>query len=225
MRTTPAVHSRPNDGKQIRFTKTATARHAIGTLQQGHDLYILTFGQFSLIDALVAILEQTGPASVALSTWTAADAHLEKSAELMASAQITDFRMIVDRSFESRQPGYVHHMRQLFGPECIRAINTHAKFILIRNATWDIVVRTSMNLNNNPRLENIEISAHPGLDAHMQALVDEIFAEVAPLENRGTPLELAHLQETFPFAEVAADRIPTQSLKETATTHVIRRKS
>lgn len=225
MRTAPAVHRRTNAGKQVRFSKTATARQSIGPLQQGQDIYILTYGQFSLIDALVAILEQTGPAAVALSTWTAADAHLEKSAELMASAQITDFRMIVDRSFESRQPGYVAHMRRLFGPECIRAINTHAKFILIRNATWDIVVRTSMNLNNNPRLENIEISAHPGLAAHMQALVDEIFAEVAPLENRGTPLELAHLQETFPFQELDAPRIPTTSLAEPHTTHVIRRKS
>ena len=58
--------------REIRAAKTGSARQAIGQLARGMELYILTYGQFSLIDALIAIVEQTGPADVTLSTWTAA---------------------------------------------------------------------------------------------------------------------------------------------------------
>jgi len=225
MRTQPATHRRDNTGKDIRVAKAATAREAIGRITKHCDIYVLTYGQFSLIDALCAILEQTGPANVDLSTWTAAHAHLERSAELIASADILRMRMVVDCSFEARQPEYVQHLRQLFSPESIRAIRTHAKFIVIRNAEWNVVVRTSMNLNNNPRLENIEISEHPGFAEHFESLVDEIFLEVPPMENRTQPLELDHMQETFPFQALDAPRIDPKSLKEPNTTHVIRRKS
>lgn len=153
----PKKYSRPSK-RDVRAAKTLSAREALGTLRHGQDVFILTYGQFSLIDLLVEILDQTGPADVTISTWTAADAHLERTADLLAAAQVRSMRWIVDRSFETRQPAYCYHMRQLFGPDCIRAIRTHAKFLLVRNEEWDIVVRTSMNLNENPRLENAEVS-------------------------------------------------------------------
>jgi len=144
--------------RKCRVSKISNASEAIGAIEHNTDTFILTFGQFSLIDALVAILDQTGPAAVDMATWTAADAHLERSAELLRASSITQMRLILDRSFKTRQPGYFHHMLELFGPECIREMRTHAKFIVVRNDKWNIVVRTSMNLNENPRLENIEVS-------------------------------------------------------------------
>lgn len=216
------AHTKPAH-RAVRTAKTATAAEAIGRIERGSDTFILTFGQFSLIDALVAILDQTGPADVVISTWTAADAHLERSRDLLESAQIKSLRMIVDRSFETRQPDYCYHMRRLFGPECIRAIRTHAKFLLIRSATMDVVCRTSMNLNENPRLENIEVSEDRGLAEFFQRVTDDIFAEVAEGENMSPLPTLASLQESFPFAEVAAGVIPRESLREPETTHVVTR--
>ena len=61
-----------NSNKGIRVSKTGSAIQAIGILEQSMDCFILTYGQFSLIDALMSILKQTGPAHVSLSTWTAA---------------------------------------------------------------------------------------------------------------------------------------------------------
>ena len=209
--------------RQVRMSRHNSAREAIGTLEKGTDTFILTYGQFSLIDALCAILRQTGPADVTISTWTAANAHLQRSAELMESAAIRSFRMIVDRSFESRQPEYAHHMRELFDPECIRAIRTHAKFMVIRNEGWNVVVRTSMNLNANPRLENIEISEDPTLAEFFQAVSDEVFREVAPGENASDIPGLAGVQESFPFRPVSANHIPQESLHEVSTTHTVAR--
>lgn len=173
-----ASHHRSPRRRTIRTAKVGTARQAIGDLVHGHEVFILTFGQFSLIDALVAILDQTGPATVDLSTWTAAAADLRTAGELMKSAAITRLRFVVDRSFINRQPAYVATMRELFGDGCIRTFRSHAKFAVIRNAQWNIVVRTSMNLNDNPRLEDIEISDDAEFANYFTAIVDTIFDEV-----------------------------------------------
>jgi len=220
--TKPKAH-RKTAKRQSRLAKASTAAEAIGTIEHDTDTYILTFGQFSLIDALVFILDQTGPASVDLSTWTAADAHLQRSAELVESAAIKRFRMIVDRSFETRQPGYCAHMRKLFGPECIRAIRTHAKFAVVRSNTHNIVIRTSMNLNENPRLENIEISEDEPFANFFEAIVDQIFSEVDENQNRSNMLELADLPDDYPFREIQADQIPRETLSEPQTTHTIKK--
>jgi len=174
----PQSHQSKPRKRKIRTAKVGTAREAIGELRKGHEVFILTFGQFSLIDALVALLEQTGPADVDISTWTAAAADLQTAGQLMRSAKIRQFRMVVDRSFINRQPGYVTTMRELFGDDCLRTFRSHAKFIVIRNDQWNLVVRTSMNLNENPRLEDLEISDDAEFADYFTALVDGIFDEV-----------------------------------------------
>ena len=198
----------------IRAEKTASASVAIGKLEKGQDVYILTFGQFSLIDALIAILHQTGPADVIISTWTAAHAHLEKTAELMMDENIRSLRMIVDRSFKTRQPEYFAHMIERFGADSIRETVTHAKFMTVRNDEWDIVVRTSMNLNENPRLENIEISEDKAFTDFFEAVTDEIFKEIAPIEKQTTLPKLEKIENTASFPLVKAGSISISKLKE-----------
>jgi len=216
---------RKQANRKTRVAKIASAKEAIGTIEHGTDTFILTYGQFSLIDALVAILDQTGPADVAISTWTAAGAHLQRSAALVEASSVRSFRMIVDRSFESRQPGYCAHMRRLFGDECIRAIRTHAKFMVVRSDTHAVVVRTSMNLNENPRLENIEVSEGEEFARFFEAVVDEVFREVSPGVNQSELPEMDGVQESFPFQPVEAGVIKMESLNEPGTTHVVRRRA
>ena len=203
------------------MSKRTSADDAIGKLEKNCDLFILTYGQFSLIDAMMSILDQTGPAHISISTWTAAHAHLDRSAELFESAEILSFRMIVDRSFKTRQPKYYQHMINLFGVESIRQIRTHAKFMVIKNDDWNIVVRTSMNLNENPRLENIEISDNKDFADFFGKIVDDIFIEVKPDELKSEMLELASIEEASPFKPVRANPIKRSSLNEPKTTHQI----
>jgi len=163
--------------RTIRVAKQGRAKDAIGVLSKDCEIYILTFGQFSLIHALTAILDQTGPADVNVSTWTAAHSHLEESAQLLDNKLITSLRFVVDRSFLTRQPAYCARMRGLFGDACIRTCRSHAKFMTIRNEKWTLGIRTSMNLNENPRLENLEISDDRSICDFLCDLVDDIFSE------------------------------------------------
>lgn len=218
--TSPRSH-RSRASRTCRVAKTAAAAEAIGKIERGSDVFVLTYGQFSLIDALMAILDQVGPADVSISTWTAADAHLERTAALLASANIRSFRMIVDRSFPTRQPGYCHHMLELFGEDAIRLIRTHAKFMLIRSDTHDVVCRTSMNLNENPRLENIEVSEDRGLAEFFQGVVDGVWSEVAAGEVRSALPALDGMAEASMFKRVRAGTIRREALNEPETTHVV----
>jgi len=211
-----------NKKKKIRACKKGSAADAIGMLEKNMDIFVLTYGQFSLMDGLLAILDQTGPAHINISTWTAAHSDITRSSELLESAEILSFRMIVDRSFKTRQPKYYEHMIGLFGQESIREINTHAKFITIRNDKWDIVVRTSMNLNGNPRLENIEISDNVEFVEFFETIVDDVFDEIESGGKKNGLLDLKNIQDTSPYILIKAKQIKRVNLNEPTTTHTIR---
>ena len=200
--TTRAVRPR-----KISVSKVTNARDALADFDRGMETYCLTFGQFSLMDAVEAILEKTGSADVAIATWTAGAADLSRSAESLHNGNIRSLRLVVDCSFGQRQPGYLAQVRRLFGDEAIRSTRTHAKYAVITNDEWSVAVRTSMNLNENPRLESIEVSDDPDLAGFLLRVTDEIFAEekAGDFRTKSHP-ELAGMPGIQPAASVAMSR-------------------
>ena len=196
-------HTRTVQRRKPRLSKVTNARDALADFGRGKETYCLTFGQFSLLDAIEAILEKTGPADVALSTWTAGGADLARSEEHMRNGRIRSLRFVCDCSFGQRQPGYLATLRDLFGDGAIRTTRTHAKFAVITNDAWNVAVRTSMNLNENPRLESIEVSDDPELAAFLLRVVDEIFSEEAAgdFRTKSRP-ELAGMDAVLPMSRV-----------------------
>lgn len=186
-----------------RLSKVTNARDALADFDRGLETYCLTFGQFSLMDAIEAILEKTGPADVSLSTWTAGGADLSRSAEHLRNGNIRSLRFVCDCSFGQRQPGYLAQLRRLFGDGAVRTTRTHAKFAVITNDDWSVAVRTSMNLNENPRLESIEVSDDPTLAEFLLRIVDEIFREeaVGDFRTKSRPV-LAGVQAVLPIERV-----------------------
>jgi len=86
---------------------------------------------------------------------------------------------LVDASFPVRQPGYCAAMRERFGDAAIRVTENHAKFVLVGNEQWTVTLRTSMNLNENRRLESWEVSDDRELYHYLREVVDGIFATEA----------------------------------------------
>ena len=133
------------------------ASRAVAGLVQGGRVLGMTTGQFSMIDLLRACLAKTGPADLWLSTWTAGIRDIRNAAFLLERGPIQSLRLLVDRSFASRKPKYCAAITRLFGDAAIRCTFTHAKVAIVRNADWAITIRSSMNLNKNPRFENYDI--------------------------------------------------------------------
>lgn len=198
--------------RDIRAAKAGSARDAIGVIHENSEIYILTNGQFSMIDAISVILESTGAADVIVSTWTAANAHINHTLALLNDKKIKSLKFLVDRSFITRQPEYCDELRKLFGDSCIRTLRTHCKFIIIKNEYWNVVVRTSMNLNENPRMENLEISNDKRLCDFMLSVVDEIFGEYKEGDFNGQIPSLDGI-ENVPVAGQITSKSIKQNLK------------
>lgn len=165
------------EARAVRRTLTvANAAEALGPIEHGMELYALCKGDYSLIDIVEHCLSATGPADVTISTWTAAGADLDFAMGFVHDGRVRSARWVVDFSFPQRQPAYFALLVDRFGADAVRATANHAKFVLIRNAEWDLVLRTSMNLNENKRLENVEISEDGGMASYLSDVVDELFA-------------------------------------------------
>lgn len=199
--------ARPAPRRRPRVSKVANARDTLAEFDKGREVYVMTYGQFSIMDAVDAVLEKTGPADVSISTWTAASADLSRSAEHLHNNRIRSIRFLVDRSFLTRQGRYAAKLIELFGENSVRTTRSHAKFVTIVNDEWNVVMPTSMNLNENRRLEFLHVADDPELCAFFNAVVDEVFAE-EPAGLKGTrdvPL-LAGLDEITPESMVEMAR-------------------
>lgn len=138
----------------------------------------LTNGAFSLISLIEAVLDVTGPADVTISTWSAGLYDASALNSLMASGTVRDVRLILDRSFKTRQAGYSLYIQDVFKEENIRTTNTHAKFVLIHNDTYNICIRSSMNLNENKRCENFDIDDDLDIYNLFNTFADELFSKM-----------------------------------------------
>lgn len=166
------AHRRASVDRRLVATPAASAEACIGALSRGVAMTGLTMGQFSLLDLVEAVLRQTGPAGVVVSTWTTGIRDAERAAWLLEHGAITSFALLTDRSFPGRQPAYCKALVARFGEGAIRATRTHAKFALIRNAGWNVCIRSSMNLNANPRFEQFDLDDDAGLCAYFADHVD-----------------------------------------------------
>ena len=93
-------------------------------------------------------------------------------------------------SFQRRQPALIKHLREGFGEDSIRVTRNQAKFLLFGNDRWKVTVRTSMNLNFNPRLEDIEVKDDAELYGFIDGILADIFKQHGKRQNDKTVKEL-----------------------------------
>ena len=206
------------EGKRIirRQLAARSVSEALGPILKGCEVYGLSKGQFSLIDIITYCLEATGPADVVLSTWTAANADLKFAYRLMTTGAIRSLRFLVDFSFPSRQPAYCAALRETFGDDVIRISKNHAKFCTITNDTWHLVIRTSMNLNENRRLESFEISDDANMAAFLEEVVRDLF-NTQPAAGQFDKKPIDHIKDFEGLRETAPAELAAEALKSTDT--------
>jgi len=154
-----ADDSGPPSTRSVRAEECfGNAAQAIGEIAPGLRLFLLTRGQFSMLDMVQHVLAQLGPSHVSVWTWAIADYEVEAMAALMASSAIIGARLIVDRSAEQRSSKTIQDWRDRFGVEAVRVCKNHAKIARIWNEDRRVLLRGSMNLNFNPRFEQADIT-------------------------------------------------------------------
>lgn len=179
----PFFSKRQQKKRTVKKVDSKSAKDVIGPIEKGCEIFGLTKGEISIIDIIEYALSVTGPADVTISTWAAAQKSIIKAQQFIHDGRIKNFRFLIDPSFKDRKNAFCEELAQIFGAKSIRTLRNHAKFILISNDSWKIVIRTSMNLNQNPRMEFVEISDCGILFGFMNDIVTEIFLKISVEDN------------------------------------------
>ena len=182
--------------RRARLSKVAGAADTIRGF--GHETDItfgLTLGQFSLLDLIEAALGITGSAHVLISTWSTGFYDLQRAVRFAADGRMLSVRFIMDSS-DKRGQAKGTDVADVFGPESIRTTRTHAKFVVIHNDDWHVVIQSSMNLNLNPRSEHFSMTDDRATAEFILALADALWAEL--------PSGATYDRTTPGFAGVAA---------------------
>lgn len=156
-----------------------SARRCIGKIEKGIDIFGLTKGDFSMIDIVRHVVDEIGPCDLDIGTWTAAHADIKQAFNLLKDDRLGRVRFLVDRSFPARQPKYYEALLRAFGGDSVRMARFHAKFILAENDAFSIAVRTSMNLNENKRIEFYELSEGSPISDYLRHIMDYHFERPA----------------------------------------------
>lgn len=152
-------------GRRVRRVvhRTASAAVCIGRLAPGDRVTGLTAGQFSAIDALEHMVNELGPATVRISTWTTGIYDVARAADLRRNAKLSTVRMLLDRGTFEKSPKFAGPLIEVLGAHSFRCLSVHAKVTLVHGEKGSAAWRSSMNLNKNLRTEQFDVDVEePG---------------------------------------------------------------
>jgi hypothetical protein len=131
----------------------------IGECRAGMALFAITRGQWSMIDAILHVLDQVGRAKLTLWTWTVADYEVQVLRRLRLDSRITDGVLIIDAGARVKNAEIIKDWKTTFGPTSVRYVLNHAKLATVESESGlKFLLRGSMNLNFNPRFEQFDIT-------------------------------------------------------------------
>lgn len=212
------AHARPVKRSVRRLSKVANARETVRGFGHDVDVIGLTMGQFSLLDLIHAALDYTGPADVDIATWSAGLYDIEAARRFREEGRIRRIRFVMDSATEKRGQASAVQIDQLFGADAIRTTRSHAKFALLYNADWGVVITSSMNLNLNPRVEQFEMTDDRDRCDFFRSWVDAVWLEVpAGGERREGDRQVprtATLEAVEPVSGVTMGRISIGKTRE-----------
>jgi len=150
-------------------------------------LFLVTRGQFSMIDIIYHILAEIGGGGISVWSWTIADYEVQTFTGLLEKGSITEARLIVDYSAGRRNANLLDDWRARFGEGSVKVCKNHAKIARVWGGGYRVLARGSMNLNFNPRLEQCDVTeGGPDYD-----LVERIENELPVLPRRHSHAEAA----------------------------------
>lgn len=127
-----------------------TSQH--GSVKQGVDKHFYSNGAFNLVQLMLYVLRQTGPAHVFLSTYSIAEDSISTLRRYVDDGTILSIRFLIDNRVRSISPKPFAHLITSF-PDSYRCTSLHAKVALISNEGWHVSIVGSQNATHNPKLE------------------------------------------------------------------------
>lgn len=181
-----------------------TAAECIGTIAPGCSLFALTRGQFSMVDAIVACLDQVGPSRLSVWTWTVAEYEVQCVERLLRDGRVLEATLIIDYGARDRNAGLLRQWRAVHGPSSVRYVVNHAKIATIASVSGlRLLLRGSFNLNFNPRFEQFDLT-EGGADFDLVQSVEAGLPVLADGASGAEIYEASGLAQAFAFDTLKA---------------------
>lgn len=182
-----------------------SAAETIGAIEHGKSLFAITRGQFSMIDVIrhcvASMCEDDGPRSVSVWTWCIADYEVEAFEWFLQTKELASATLVIDRSAEQRNAELIDRWRLAYGEESVRVCSNHAKIATIANDSFRILARGSMNLNFNPRFEQLDLT-EGGEDFELVREIEEDLPVLAPMCSANEARHASKLSFAFSDEEL-----------------------
>lgn len=124
----------------------------LGSVKQGVDKHFYSNGAVNLVQLMLYVLRQTGPAHVFLSTYSIAENSISTLRRYVDDGTILSIRLLIDNRVRSISPKPFAHLITSF-PDSYRCTSLHAKVALISNEDWHVSIVGSQNATHNPKPE------------------------------------------------------------------------
>jgi hypothetical protein len=146
--------------RRARAVETFTcAGEAIGTIRKGVSVFAITRGEWSMIDAILWVLDQVGRSKLTVWTWTIAEYEVKMVVRLMNDERITGATLVIDHGARYKNSEIIDQWVARFGDGSIRYCLNHAKIATVESESGlRLLLRGSMNLNANPRFEQFDLT-------------------------------------------------------------------
>ena len=178
--------SSPSNRAKTAVESFSNASECIGRCEKNMSLFAVTRGQWSMIDAVLHVLNEVGPSKISLWTWTVADYEVQVLKRLQMDKRVTDGQLVIDSGARTKNAKIIADWKRTFGQKSVSYVINHSKIATVESADGlKFLLRGSMNLNFNPRFEQFDISeGGPAFE-----LVREIEQSLPHLEDNCTGKE------------------------------------
>lgn len=145
----------------------------LGKLTQCVNKHFYSNGAFNLIQLVLYILRQTGPAHLFICTYSISTDSIATLVRYREQGDILDVRFLIDNRVRTISPKPFDYLITSF-PDAYRCCALHAKVALIWNRDWKISIVGSQNATHNPKLERGIIHTQESVfDFDLRVLQDE----------------------------------------------------
>lgn len=146
----------------------------LGRLEQNVDKHFYSDGAFNLVQLLLYVLKQTGPAHVILSTYSVAEDSVATLRRYVDAGKILSIRFLIDNRVRTISPKPFDRLAGSF-PNDYRCLALHAKVALVWNDKWKVSIVGSQNATHNPKLERGIIHTSETIWKFDKTILDDAF--------------------------------------------------
>ena len=137
--------------------------------------------RIQLADVLRWILEQTGCADVAITSFSISEEFLRRLVYLKREGLVKSLNIVLDHKATNKTMMLWPMIRQVV-EKCYLAEN-HSKILLVGGKSMKVTVITSQNLTRGNRYESIYITTDSGIYDYMSGRVAELITKSVPFND------------------------------------------